>query len=159
MWRSLRILILLLILATVGLEAWRAHTRTTAWDRTLHVGLYPVAADDSPATARYLRSLEADSFREIETWLQEQAREYGQEQVEPIDIWLAPALPEPPPLPPRQAGMLEAAWWSLKLRWWAWEHSHIGRLKPDIRLLCSTTTRNGPLPCPPPPAWNGARSP
>lgn len=135
MWHRLRILVLLLILASVGLETWRAHSRTSAWNRTLHVGLYPVAADDSPATARYLQSLEAESFQEIETWLQEQARAYGQGQVEPIDIWLAPALRELPPLPPRQADMLAAAGWSLKLRWWAREHSHIGRLKPDIRLF------------------------
>lgn len=135
MWRRLRILILLFILASVGLETWRAHARSTAWEKTLHVGLYPVAADASPATARYLHGLAADDFEEIETWLATQAGAYGRGQVAPIDMWLAPALPEAPPLPPRQADWLAAAWWSLKLRGWAWEYRHIGRLKPDIRLF------------------------
>lgn len=135
MFRKLRILILLFILATVGLEAWRAHDRTSSWERTVNIGIYPIAADDSAATAQYLKSLDLDGFREIKQWLQEQAGEYGQGQHEVADIWLAPVIQDKPPLPPRQAGMLEAMVWSLKLRWWAWEHSHIGKLKPQIRLF------------------------
>ncbi|MDD3481427.1 hypothetical protein [Azovibrio restrictus] len=135
MFRKFRILILLFILAAVGVEAWRAHDRTTGWDRTVNIGIYPIAADDSPATAQYLRNLDPDSFKEIKQWLQEQARDYGQGQSEVADIWLAPTVQDKPPLPPLPASILEAMLWSLKLRWWASDYSHIGKMKPLIRLF------------------------
>lgn len=135
MFRKIRILILLFILATVGLEAWRAHDRTSGWDRTVNIGIYPIAADNSPSTAQYLKNLDTEKFQDIKTWLQDQAGIYGQGDHSVAEIWLSPTLQEQPPLPPRQASALEAILWSLKLRWWSWEHSHIGKMKPQIRLF------------------------
>ena len=45
MFRKFRIL-LLLVLATVALSAWRANARLTSWEHSVHIALYPVAADD-----------------------------------------------------------------------------------------------------------------
>ena len=50
MFRKLRIAVLLVILATVALGAWRSGTRATEWKHTLHATVYPIAADDSPVT-------------------------------------------------------------------------------------------------------------
>lgn len=47
MCRKLRILILLLILATVGLAAWRANSRLRAWEHPVHVAIYPVAGEST----------------------------------------------------------------------------------------------------------------
>ena len=68
MFRKFRIL-LLLVLATVALSAWRANARLTSWEHSVHIALYPVAADDSPTTARYVAQLGADDFAEIGEWL------------------------------------------------------------------------------------------
>ena len=46
MFRKFRILILLVVLATVGLGAWRANARLSTWQHTVHVAIYPIPADD-----------------------------------------------------------------------------------------------------------------
>lgn len=135
MFRKFRILILLFILASVGLAAWRTNARLTAWEHTIHVAIYPIAADDSPATTNYLNSLNKDNFDEIAEWMQGQTRQQGLPVLQPIALNLAPALTEKPPLPPPNASALDAILWSLKLRWWASRHDHIAGPKPHIRLF------------------------
>jgi hypothetical protein len=135
MFKKFRILILLLILATVGLGAWRANSRLTAWEHTVHVAIYPIAADDSPATARFISDLSTDSFADIGQWLQEQSQAYGRPVLQPVSIQLAPPVSEKPPLPPAHASALDAALWSLKLRWWASQHDKISGPKPQVRLF------------------------
>lgn len=135
MFKKIRILILLLVLATVGLGAWRANSRLTAWEHTVHVAIYPIAADDSPATARFIADLNTDSFADIGQWLQEQSNKHGRTVLQPIAIQLAAPVNALPPLPPPQASALDAAWWSLKLRWWASRHDQIGGPKPQVRLF------------------------
>ncbi|MBS1143504.1 MAG: hypothetical protein H6R14_910 [Proteobacteria bacterium] len=135
MFRRFRILILLLALASVGLSAWRANTRLTAWEHTIHVAIYPIAGDPSPVTADYLRSLSRDSFADIAEWMQQQTAQQGLGILQPIALHVAPPLAETPPLPPRQASALEAILWSLKLRWWAAQHDRIDAPKPHIRLF------------------------
>ena len=50
----LRILVLLIILLVVALSTWQDRVRSTRWREPLFVSLYPIAADDSPVTLRYL---------------------------------------------------------------------------------------------------------
>lgn len=135
MFRTLRIVILLLVLATVGLEAWRTNTRLTAWEQTMHVGIFPVAGDDSPATARFLAELGTDDFADIAAWVQEQSDRYGREVLQPVAIRLAPSVRDMPPLPPLATGALDAIFWSLKMRWWASRHDQIDGPAPDVRLF------------------------
>ena len=135
MFRKFRILLLLFILATVGLGAWRANSRLVAWEHTVHVAVYPVAADDSPATARFVEHLEADSFEGIAQWLQAQTDHYGRAVLQPIAIRIAAPVKEMPPLPPPRAGAFDAVLWSLNLRWWASRHDEIAGPKPNIRLF------------------------
>jgi hypothetical protein len=148
MFRKFRILILLLVLATVGLGAWRSNSRLTAWEHSIHVAIYPIAADDSPATASYVRGLNKDSFEDIAQWMQAQTEKQGQSVLQPVVLNVAPPLAETPPLPPRQPSALDAILWSLKLRWWASQHDQIGGPKPHIRLfvLFHDPERNGALP-------------
>ena len=135
MFRKFRILILLLILATVGLSTWRANSRLTAWEHTVHVAIYPIAADDSPATASYVRGLEKDHFADIANWLQEETQRYGLSLLQPVAIHLAPPLSEKPPAPPQALSAWENIRWSLKLRWWASQHDQIGGPRPHVRLF------------------------
>nr|MBL8411255.1 hypothetical protein [Dechloromonas sp.] len=148
MFRKIRILILLLALATVGLGAWRANSRLTAWEHTIHVAIYPIAADDSPATARFIRELDNESFADIGQWLQDETRRHGRSVLQPVGIRLGPVINEQPPLPPSQASALDAIFWSLKLRWWASQHDRIDGPKPNVRLfvLFHDPERNGAVP-------------
>ncbi len=62
----LRILILLLVLLAVALSTWQDRYRSTRWREPLYVAIYPIAADDSPVTLRYVAALDADRFRPID---------------------------------------------------------------------------------------------
>ena len=135
MFRKLRILILLLILATVALGTWRANSRLTAWEHTIHIAIYPIAGDDSPQTARFVGELGNDDFAEISQWLQEQSDRYGRTVLQPIAIRVAPPVAARPPPAPREASLLDAVTWSLQMRWWASQHDRIDGPKPHIRLF------------------------
>jgi len=135
MFRKFRILILLLVLATVGLGAWRSNSRLTAWEHTIHVAVYPIAGDDSPTTAAYVRSLDNDSFADIAEWMQQQTVKQGLAILQPAVLHLAPPQAEMPPLRTTQPSALDAMLWSLKLRWWASQHDRIDGPKPHIRLF------------------------
>ena len=135
MFRKFRILILLLILATVGLGAWRANSRLAAWEHTIHVAVYPIAGDDSPATSRFVGKLGSDDFAEIAQWLQEQSDRHGRTVLQSVAIRVAPPIAARPPPAPRQASLLDAVMWSLQMRWWASRHDRIDGPKPHIRLF------------------------
>lgn len=148
MFRKFRILILLLILATVGLGAWRANSRLTAWEHTIHVAIYPIAGDDSPQTARFVAELGSDDFADIAQWLQEQSDRHGRTVLQPIAVRVAPQVAARPPPAPRQANLIDAVFWSLQMRWWASQHDRIDGPKPHIRLfvLFHDPERTNPLP-------------
>jgi len=135
MFKKFRILILLFVLATVALGAWRANSRLTAWEHTVHVAIYPVAADASPATARYVGELDAEQFAEIGQWLQAESERYGRSVLQPVSLRLAPPRKELPPAQPRQGSPLDIMWWSLKMRWWAAQNDAIAGAKPQVRLF------------------------
>ncbi|WP_265942605.1 hypothetical protein [Dechloromonas sp. A34] len=135
MFRKFRILILLLVLATVALGTWRANSRLTAWQHTVHIAIYPIAADDSPATARFIGELNNESFAEIGQWLQGQSDRYGHTVLQPVAVRVAPVVAAQPPLPPGRPSVLDTILWSLKLRWWASQHDQIDGPKPNVRLF------------------------
>lgn len=117
--RGVRIALLLAVLAAVALDAWLTSRRTTSWERTLRVSVYPIVADGRDATRDYVRALVREDFAPIETFLQREAPRHGVALPEPVRIWLRPALDQAPPLPPADRNLPGTVWWSLKLRWWA----------------------------------------
>jgi hypothetical protein len=135
MAKTVRIVILLLILATVAQSAWLARSRTASWQDTLYVGIYPIAADDSAATRRYLGALKRESFEAVEAFFDEEAKRHGLTTWRPVSIALAPPLADRPPEPPRDANPAQAILWSLQMRWWAWRHDRIAGPKPAVRLF------------------------
>jgi hypothetical protein len=117
--RGVRIALLLAVLGMVALDAWLTRVRTTSWENTLRVSLYPIVADGQPATREYVSQLTREDFAAIESFLQAQAPNHGVTIAEPARIWLRPALDQLPPLPPPDRGLFGTIAWSLKLRWWA----------------------------------------
>jgi len=148
LFRKFRILILLFVLATVGLAAWRATTRLSAWEHTVHVALYPIAADNSPATTAYLNTLENESFADIGQWIAQESQRYGKSVLQPVVVRVATPLREQPPLPVEHGSALDNMLWSLKLRWWAMNNDAIAGPQPQVRLfvLYHDPERNAQVP-------------
>ena len=135
MFRKLRIAVLLLILATVALGAWRSGARATEWKHTLHATVYPIAADASLQTRAGVARLSADDFAPIADWLQDEVRRHGREVLRPLAISVAPPLESQPPPVPADGGPVAVGLWSLQLRFWAWRHDATPGPRPDVRLF------------------------
>src|SRR6202012_5917071 len=93
-FKMLRILALLLVLLAVALTAWMDRYRSTRWREPLYVSLYPVAADDSAATSRYLMALDAARFRDIDLFFQREAFRHRLRLFEPVKMRLRGQLHE-----------------------------------------------------------------
>ena len=122
------------ILAMVALGAWLSRTRTTDWDETLYVAVYPYNADASAASTRYMGGLEEDDFRAVEAFFTREAARYGIDLDQPVRIELAGAIDEGPPQPPADRNIPGVMWWSLRLRLWAGGLEDVGPA-PDIRMV------------------------
>ena len=118
MWRAARITVLLLVLLVVAGQAWLDRVSTTSWQRTNFVGAFPVSADGSPATARYLEELDQGKIDAVGTFLAAEARRYAVAVDEPIALKLYPTLTMPPPALESGAGVFTRILWSLKLRYY-----------------------------------------
>lgn len=119
MWRLLRISVLLLVLAVAVSWTWLDRVRTTSWQDTLWIGVFPLNADGSAAAARHIASLTPESFSSIERFFAREARRYGVLMEQPIRVELYSPPSELPPRLPADAGPLGAAWWSLRMRLYA----------------------------------------
>jgi hypothetical protein len=135
MWRRLRIIILLLILASVAQTAWLARTRTAEWRTSLRVVIYPINGDESPAADAYIDALDKQKFEMIEAFFETEAQRFGLELSDPIDTFLARQINVRPPPPPFGGNVLQIMFWSLELRYWAWRHDTHRGPKPDARLF------------------------
>lgn len=133
MWRNLRILILLLILATVVQQTW-LDKADMAWKDNLYVAVYPVNADGNPKVSAYLRTLTRDDFEPVADYLAEEAAQYHLGLRRPIELQLGAEVDEIPPAPPSNGNIFSNIVWSLKFRYFAWRHSPTVNVKPAIRL-------------------------
>ena len=131
----LRILILLLVLLVVALTTWQDRYRSTRWHEPLYVAIYPIAADDSPATRAYLAALDVERYEPIDRFFAREAARYHLDTDEPIRTRLRAQLHERPPSRSADAGLLATALWSLRLRYWAWRVSGHAHDPEDIRMF------------------------
>jgi hypothetical protein len=136
MWRALRIGVLLLVLLVVAGQAWLDRFNTTHWQRTVYVGAFPVSADASTATERYLAQLDQGKIDEVDGFLKAEARRYGVSVDEPIELKLYPTLTLPPPTLDSGAGVFTRILWSLKLRHYrSGALATVSRSRPKIALF------------------------
>ena len=135
MWRAIRIVVLLFILATVAQGAWMARARTASWNETLRVAIYPIHGDDAAGTAAHVGALRREPFASIETFFRQEAERYGLPLKAPVEITLAPRVDSVPPAPPPAAGSIESVLWSLQMRFWAWRYDTHPGPRPHVRLF------------------------
>jgi hypothetical protein len=122
MFKKIRIAILLFILFLVGANAYLTKLRSTDWDQSLAVVIYPVNGDNSPAAAKYINTLERETFRPIEQFVQIEGESYGLSLTDPVLFELAPEVGTLPPPAPFGANIFAIMFWSLKIRYWAWKN-------------------------------------
>lgn len=133
MWRKLRVIILLFILATVIQQTWLEKQHLN-WDNDLYVAIYPINADGSVKVSDYLRSFNNDDLVAIEDYFSEEAAQFKLAIRHPIKVRLGSVVSDIPPAPPSNTKVLDTIIWSLKFRWYAWHHSPNMTVKPNIRL-------------------------
>ncbi|HEY7761117.1 MAG TPA: hypothetical protein VIA64_17005 [Burkholderiales bacterium] len=135
MFRSFRILILLLVLFSVALGNWLARARSTSWEHSLRMVVFPIDADGSPATARYIGSLSRDTFAPIDAFMASEAQRYGLTLRDPLDIDVAPPVTALPPPVPHGGNAVQIVLWSLRLRYWAWANAQYAGPTPQVRMF------------------------
>lgn len=134
-FKNLRILVLLLILLFVSLQTWLTKARSTDWDETLWVVVYPINGDDSQTTSRYIANLREDDFNSIESFLSRQADRYNVGIADPVLFKLAPEISQRPPQPPEDGNIIKTVFWSLNMRYWALKNDSFDGPRPDIQMF------------------------
>ena len=132
-FKTIRITLLILILAYIGLETLLNNKRATNWERSLRVVIYPINADGSKASDNYIKQINISDFEPINALLETQSKLFNKELSEPIRFDLAPKLNTSPPVLPKDRNTLKVIWWSIKLRYWAWKEDNYTGPKAQIK--------------------------
>lgn len=136
MFKRIRVAILLYILAFVAVGNFLASARSTDWDETLWVDVYPINADGSERTQTYIDSLTSSDFDEIETFFSKEAAGFGIALDQPFRVELGPQADPGIPQLSSTPSILNTLLWSLKMRWFAARtDTGDGRPAPDIKLF------------------------
>jgi hypothetical protein len=145
---TIRIAILLAMLAFVVLGAWLDRSRSTDWDATLRVTVYPIAAGTDTATQQYVSGLDHSAFDVAEEFLAVEARRHGLGLEEPVRIRVSRAAPGLPPAAPADPGPFSVALWSLRMRQWAWRVAANDPLPtPDVQVFALYHQPTARAPC------------
>ena len=135
---TLRLTLLLVVLAWVALGAWLDRSRSRDWDGTLRVTVYPVAPAGDRISLEYAAGLTADDFAAVAAFFATQASAYGVPVDPPVRIRVSHASPGLPPALPDRPGPLTIAAWSLRLRWYAARVAWKDPLpSPDIQIFAT----------------------
>jgi len=136
MWRTVRITILMIVLAIVAVGSWLDRERTRSWEHTVNVGAFPVNADGSAAAADYIAQLRQPELQPVADFIASEAHRYGIAIAEPVDIKLYPPRAERPPELATGAGFFGRIGWVLRLRYYRLQAIwSIERARPQIALF------------------------
>ncbi|MGC2166299.1 MAG: hypothetical protein WA632_09825 [Gallionella sp.] len=135
MFKVIRVVLLLLFLASVALGAWRTQTRSVEWKYALPINLYLINGDGSSATADYLQTLTAEDFRPIEKFMRDEAERYGHDDAATVELRMGGTIVSTPPAPPVNGNALQTIIWSLNLRGWAFRHAETTGPGPQARMF------------------------
>jgi hypothetical protein len=116
---TIRLALLLAVLAFVALGAWLDRARSRDWDAPLRVTVYPIATVDDEVVRRYSAALTAEDFADVERFFADEAASYDVSLEHPLVVRVSRAAPGLPPALPARPGPLSIALWSLRVRWYA----------------------------------------
>ncbi|MBA4501226.1 hypothetical protein [Marinobacterium marinum] len=114
--------ILLMILTLLLVNVWLGRASETWWREPVTMVIYPINADYHPLTQSYIDQLGPEHFADIERFFAREAKRYHLDLAEPVRVNLAPQIHAAPPQVPDQPSILDAIWWSMRMRLWVWRH-------------------------------------
>jgi hypothetical protein len=136
MFKAIRIAILLFILFMVAVGTWLTQARSTDWNDSLWVKVYPINADGSPIVDEYIAGLVLDDFADIEEFVERETGRYGKSVSQPLRMELGRPIREQPPSMDGEPSVVDVMLWSLKMRWWASQTAgDQDRITPDVRIF------------------------
>lgn len=141
---TVRLAVLLAVLVFVALGAWLDRRRSTDWDNTLRVTVYPVAAYGTAAATHCAAEVDVTDLDDAAGFLTREAGNHGVELDEPVSFRVSHAVQSPPPALPRDPGPFSVALWSLRLRYWAWRVAANDPLpEPDVQVFAIYQASDG----------------
>ncbi len=136
MFKAVRISILLFVLFFVGVSTWLTQARSTDWNNSLWVKIYPINGDGSQTSAQYIETLRLRDFSGIETFLEREIAKYGGAVPRPVRIELGEPVTEQPPEIGASPNVIDIMLWSLRMRWWSGQVTdEQDRIDPDVRMF------------------------
>ena len=97
MFKAIQIGVLLLILFFVSVSTWLTQARSTDWNKSLWVKVYPINGDGSELVDAYIRGLKIDSFTSIEGFIARETGKFGHTIARPVRMELGEEIHEQPP--------------------------------------------------------------
>lgn len=136
MFKAIRIFVLLLVLLFVSVSTWLTQARSTDWDNSLYVKVYPINGDGSDISDDYISKLELRHFTSIESFITREVERFGHSLANPVRMELGSSIGDQPPRLRNNPGALSVMWWSIKMRWWAsGATDDQDRVDPDVRIF------------------------
>ncbi len=146
MFKAVRITILLFILFMVAMGTWLTKLRSTDWNNSLWVKIYPINGDGTETSEKYIAGLGVDTFAGIEEFLTREVRRYGRNVKRPVRVELGEPISRQPPAIDSSGSMLDVLLWSLKMRWWVSDVTDDqDRIDPDVRMFVRYHSPNSTL--------------
>jgi hypothetical protein len=124
-WKGIRILILLAILATLSFYNKIQKLQARSWTEPLQVVIYPINGDnDNPAVNQYINELDNSVFQSVDNFIKQQSLHYQLATSQPTQTQLGSVMKlQPPESPKPDANLFTIVWWSIKLRYWAYQNT------------------------------------
>lgn len=124
MFRRLRVVILLGVLAVVAATTYYQRTAVVSWTQPLLVEIYPINATGSAEVAQYIAGLQPASFSRVTAFLEREGARWGMKLQPLVLVGLRPEVRAlPPAYPGPGAHPLRVMLWSLQLRYWVTRHT------------------------------------
>ncbi len=118
-------LLLLIILILLLANLWLGRASEVWWQRPVTMAIYPINGDQHPLTQAYIDQLRLHHFADIEVFFSREAARYRLAQPRPVRVKLAAQIHAEPPQVPETPSLLDAIWWSIRMRGWVWWHDSL----------------------------------
>ncbi len=124
MFKLIRIIILLVIFVALAFYTKTQKLKSQTWGEPLTVVIYPMNSEHNPVVEGYIAQLDSATFKEIDEFFKNEAGHYELTNEQPVKTSLGSSLQEfPPAAPTPPFNTIEAVWWSIRFRYWAYTHT------------------------------------
>ena len=122
LFKIFRIIVLLSIFVSLAFYAKTQKLKSRSWSEPLQIIIYPMNGDGSAIVEQYINQLEVSAFNDIDQFFQDEAEHYSLSIQNPTLTSLGSVIRTLPPIAPTpDSSFSKIAWWSIKLRYWAYK--------------------------------------